>query len=125
MTECIKLELEGQDWPHSVLLKSDVKLAKRFQALLPIRALLETGNNPTNVRPGSILKKSQEQIFFAFEVRVDRPLASVRSCSNLIQLSTLIAVAHEHFFCGIQKPGAGFAGSKLLFTLSFHGASLI
>src|SRR5258708_14704283 len=98
MAECIELELKGQDWPNPVLLKSDIELAKRFQALLPTRAFLETGDKPINVRPGSMLKENQEQIFFAFEVRVDRPLASAGYCGNLIQLSTVISVPHEHLF---------------------------
>jgi hypothetical protein len=68
-----------------------------------------------------VFEESQEQVFLALEMGVDGALAAVGPGGNLIELGGLIAVAHEHFFGGCQKPGLRFLSPKLLFTGGLHG----
>src|SRR5579859_849797 len=121
MTKCKEFEFKGQDRPNSVLHKSNIELTKRIKALLPIRALSETIQEPLDIRPGSMLEEGQEQIFFALEMRIDRALAAARRGGDLIQLGALISVSYKDFFRGIEKPCLRFLDPKLLFTQSFHG----
>ena len=63
-----------------------------------------------------MLEESQKEIFLALEVGVDGSLAAPGAGGNLIELGGFIAVPHEHIFGGIEQPGLGFPGAKLLFT---------
>ena len=51
---------------------------------------------------------------------VDSAFAAVGARGDLIQLGRLIAVAHKHFFGGIEQAGLGFLGPKLLFAHDLH-----
>src|SRR5258708_8638252 len=92
MPESEELEFERQDRPRPIVDQPNNEFAKGFQALLSTRTLPQTTGKPINVRPGTMLKQSKEQIFLAFEVRIDRPFASVRCSGNLVELGRLIPI---------------------------------
>ncbi len=121
MPESEELEFERQDRPRPIVDQPNNEFAKGFQALLSTRTLPQTAGKPINIRPGTMLKESKEQIFLALEVRIDRPFASVRCGGNLVELGRLIPIPNKHFFGGNEKPGLRLPGSKLLFTQSLHG----
>ena len=69
-----------------------------------------------------MLKQSQEQVLFAFEMGVNGTLASAGGGGDFIQLSTLKTVTHEDFFRRVKETRLGFPCPNLLLAESFHSA---
>ena len=84
--------------------------------LFPAGAVAEAGEQAFDVGLGAMLEEGQKEVLLALEVGVDRSLAAPGAGGDLIELGGIIAVPDEHFFRGIEQPGLGFPGAKLLFT---------
>ena len=124
MAQRIELELESKNRPNPIFSQADEELSKSLHLLLSGFAGSEAGNEAFDISAGSMFKEGKEQVFLALEVGVDSPFAAVCQRRNLIQLGSLVAIANEDFFGGVQEPGLGFLGPKLLFTRSLHGTFL-
>jgi hypothetical protein len=69
-----------------------------------------------------MLKQSQEQVLFAFEVGVNGTLASSGGGGDFVQLCALKTVTHKDFFRRVKEERLSFPCPNLLPTKSFHSA---
>ena len=121
MAQGIELEFKGQDRKRLIANEFYTELSKCGKTLLLIGASLNFISDLFDVRSRPAFEESQEEVFFVFEMGVDRSLTPPRGGGDFIQLGAFKSVPDENFLRSFEKPSLRLLNSKLLFGQRFHG----